>query len=109
MTEHKESMVTMYCKKGMRHGNNWIHHEVHEEHEVEVALLSYCITDRTIEIRAYKTSDPGHTFQRGSTQEWDSSVADLLRGLRDLRGETIPAVSFSTNWEKNHTLRGLPA
>jgi len=27
MTEHKESMVTMYSKKGMRHGNNWIHHE----------------------------------------------------------------------------------
>jgi len=24
-----------------------------------------------------------------------------LRDLRDLRGETIPAVSFSANWEKN--------
>jgi len=49
MTEHRESMVTMYSKEGMRHGHNWIHHEVHE---VEVALLSYCMTGRAIEIRA---------------------------------------------------------
>jgi len=101
MTEDRESMVTMYSKEGMRHGHNWIHHKVHEGHEMEVALLSYCMTGRAIEIRAYKTADPGHPFQRGSTHGWDSSVADLLRGLRDLRGETIPAVSFSTNGEKN--------
>jgi hypothetical protein len=60
--EHRESIVTMYSKKGMRHGNNWIHHEVihamagladaSEAHEVEVALLSYCMTGRAIEIRA---------------------------------------------------------
>jgi len=138
---------------------------------VEVALWSYCMTGPAIEIRAYKTSDPSPRFQRGSTQEWGSSVAALLRRLRTtirlflvfsagfcdhrcrvvaergkmprllcttirqfrvfsagylcrsssclgvfvagisfgcgqrplrgLRGETIPAVSFSTDWEKN--------
>jgi len=46
MTEDRESMVTMYSKKGMRHGYNWIHHE---GHEVEAALLSYCMTGRAIE------------------------------------------------------------
>ena len=68
---------------------------------MEVALLSYCMTGRAIEIRADKTSDPGPPFQRGSTEGWDSSVAALLRGLRAHRGETIPAVSFSADWEKN--------
>ena len=62
-------MVTMYSKKGMHHGNIWIHHEVihamagspprrdYQEqladasggHEVEVALLPYCMTGRAIE------------------------------------------------------------